>query len=202
MSKENPFYAWDLDRAHDKSLIDSHGCRGAKRNACTQNGGDVAPEVPPSLDAVTTADVRDGHVSLRVLLGARLFGASLDNRLAQGQSPASSRYLALRAQLIALPAWRRELAENWLSLIEVAREQGSRSFSAQVPLMRTRIIDTEARIRELVCALVSPMPTARGVAMASSLLSDGSGPLYYRDSTVNLDSKLYEVLARLDATAE
>jgi hypothetical protein len=94
------------------------------------------------------------------------------------------------------------LAENWLSLIEVAREQGSRSFSAQVPLVRTRIIDTEARIRELVCALVSPMPTARGVAMASSLLSDGSGPLYYRDSTVNLDSKLYEVLARLDATAE
>jgi hypothetical protein len=54
-----------------------------------------------------------------------------------------------------------------------------------------------------VCVLLSALATslpvpARGVAMASRLLSDGTGPLYNRNCPVHLSDALAEVTAQLD----
>jgi len=195
---ENPFHTREHYRSNHETEIVLHGRRADRRPACTQNVDRGDRPDPLTFDAATVPNVRGGHAPFLVSLGARLFGASLDNRLAQGQSADNSRFLARRAQLIASPQWRQMLAESWLSLIEDSSDKGAPVFSARVPPVRNRIIDAEARIREVVRALVSPMPTVRGVAMASSLLSDGSGPVYYHGCTVDLDAKLREVLARLD----
>jgi hypothetical protein len=51
----------------------------------------------------------------------------------------------------------------------------------------------------MVVALLAPLPvSARGVAMASRLLSDGAGPLYNRLSSVDLVGAVREVTEQLD----
>jgi hypothetical protein len=50
-------------------------------------------------------------------------------------------------------------------------------------------------------ALVMSVPIpARRVAMASALLRDGTGPIYNRDSTVDLHEALREAIVQLDPT--
>ena len=57
-----------------------------------------------------------------VRLGARLFAASLDTKLAAGEHPATSHLLAARAQQLASAQYRHGLANSWLDLlIEVRR---------------------------------------------------------------------------------
>jgi hypothetical protein len=140
---------------------------------------------------------RVNHVPLRLFVGARFFGFSLDSKLANGCDPESSRLLATRAHLIVTLAKRRELVENWLDLLVWAREPYG-LLSPSVPLVRNRVIDAQEEIQELAGALLAPMPTSRGVAMASVLLSDGAGPIYNRLCSLDLGSALREVIARLD----
>ena len=67
------------------------------------------------------------------------------------------------------------------------------------PLCRDRIIEAAGEVRALLGALATPLPVpARGVAMASRLLSDGTGPLYNRNCPVPLSDALAEVTAQLD----
>jgi hypothetical protein len=135
---------------------------------------------------------------LATLVSAHVLGGVLDGRLAEGKSPASSTLLATRAQLIVSPTRRKVLAESWLSLIDKARRPSPPLQSLEVPVVRTRILGAESQIRALAMALLAPMVTPRGVAMASSLLSDGSGPIYYGDSPSDLSSKLQDVIMRLN----
>jgi hypothetical protein len=59
--------------------------------------------------------------------------------------------------------------------------------TTRVPLCRDRIIAAEAEIRDLLAALPEArLESAAGVAMASRLLRDGTGPLYSRSCTTNL----------------
>jgi hypothetical protein len=132
-----------------------------------------------------------------VLVGAALLGASLDDKLAEGHAPDTSPLLAARAQSLVSLTKRRALADNWLALLVEAR--GPVKFlNPSVPLVRGRIIAAQAQIEALAEALLAPMPTSRGVAMASSLLSDGSGPIYYSACSVDLASTLREIIAHLD----
>jgi hypothetical protein len=140
---------------------------------------------------------RVNRIPLRFVVGARLLGYSLDSKLAQGSAPESSPLLATRAQLIVSLANRRELAENWLDLLVWAREPFG-LLSARVPLVRHRVIGAQPQILALADALLAPMPTSRGVAMASSLLSDGTGPIYNSVCSVALASTLREIIAHLD----
>jgi hypothetical protein len=99
--------------------------------------------------------------------------------------------------LLVSLAKRRALADYWLALLVEAR--GPVKFlNPSVPLVRGRIIVAQAQIEALAEALLAPMPTSRGVAMASSLLSDGSGPIYYSACSVDLASTLREIIAHLD----
>jgi hypothetical protein len=60
------------------------------------------------------------------------------------------------------------------------------------------VIDAEYQIRALADALLAPLTTVRGVAMASSLLCDGAGPLYNPGSVADLGSMLFDVLREIN----
>jgi hypothetical protein len=126
---------------------------------------------------------------------ARMFGASLDRQLAAGQAAESDALLAARAQYIVSLPRRRALARDWEHLLAVAH----RAPTPAVPLRRARIAAAEPRIRELVACLRVPLPVpAQGVAAASVLLTDATGPLYHRPSRADLGDLLRQAIAELD----
>ncbi|HEV3267257.1 MAG TPA: hypothetical protein VGZ68_02535 [Acidimicrobiales bacterium] len=158
---------------------------------------EVADESWPRVETIISQEPRAVDVPLRLLVGARVLGASLDNQLAAGRGPETSHLLAARAQLIVSKTRRRKLADNWLGLLVEARGTSGRR-AIGVPPLRDRVNDANALIHVLVDALLAPLPTSRGVAMANSLLSDGTGPIYHRASPADLTSTLREVIRRLD----
>jgi hypothetical protein len=71
--------------------------------------------------------------------------------------------------------------------------------NARVLFNREYIIACESDIREMLNALLVPLPShARGTAMASWLLRDGTGPIYNRRLSGDLGISLREVIAQLD----
>jgi hypothetical protein len=121
----------------------------------------------------------------------------LDRRLAAGASPESGRLIGLRARSLVVPAQRQRVASDWDRLVRIASERPA--TAAHVPLRRDRIVGAEADIRELQRALRASAPVpARGVAIASTLLSDGTGPLYNRDSRVDLRAAVRDAIRHLD----
>jgi hypothetical protein len=128
---------------------------------------------------------------------ARMFGASLDRQLAAGQAPESGRLLAVRAQQLVALGRRRELARNWERLLSVATDGTSRPPRAL--LCRDRIVAAAAEIGELADQLRAPLPVAAtGVAAASVLLTDATGPVYNRRDRTGLDTRLRAISALLD----
>jgi hypothetical protein len=129
---------------------------------------------------------------------ARLLAASLDGRLAAGESPESARLLAARAQAIVSPAKRAELARHFERLLDVAR-QPPRAPRRVIPLRREAIIGAAPAIRELAARLRVSLPvSARGVAAALTLLTEGGGPLYSGHAPVSLEAALRGAIAWLD----
>lgn len=127
---------------------------------------------------------------------AYVFGASLDRQLAAGRPPEDALLLASRAQLIVRPRSRQAVAGNWNHLLAAAR-QPSRRRAVQLPA--DQIAAAEPAIRELVRLLTTPLPVrAQGVAMASTLLTDATGPVYSRRSSVTLAAALDAAMSQLD----
>jgi hypothetical protein len=131
----------------------------------------------------------------------RLGAASLDRQIASGLPPESNRLTAARAEfLVSLPL-RRSLAQNWRDLSAQAA-RGPTARSPRVSLCRDRIIATHRDILAMLHALSTSLPVpAQGVAQASWLLSDGTGPLYNRACTTDLAAALRRVVELLDPTA-
>jgi hypothetical protein len=129
---------------------------------------------------------------------ARAFGASLDRQLAAGRAPEAAMLLASRAQHIVSPRGRQAVAGDWDHLLRVTRRGQPRRMPA-VPVRAGSIVAAEPAIRELVRRLSTPLPVrAQGVAMATVLLTDATGPLYSRDSSVTLAAALEAVITQLD----
>ncbi len=83
-------------------------------------------------------------------------------------------------------------------MLEHART-APRARSPHAPLCRDRVAAAEGDARAMLSALSSPLPVpARGVAMASRLLGDGTGPLYNRNCPVSLSAALRSVTAQLE----
>jgi hypothetical protein len=139
---------------------------------------------------------RPSRFTDRVL--AHVFGASLDRQLAAGAAPEMTQILAARAQdIVSLPR-RRALARNWEHLSKVARN-GNPQRTPAAPIQAGRIAAAEPAIRDLISRLTTPLPvTAQGVAMASVLLTDATGPVYRRRGPVTLDAALAAATAQLD----
>ena len=124
--------------------------------------------------------IRPGRLADRML--ARALGASLDQQLATGCPPESSRLLAARAQDIVSIRHRESLARSWDHLLRVAgRAPGLRTPAVQ--LNATAILAAEPAIRELMERLTAPLPVpARGVAAATTPLTNATSPVYGRQS--------------------
>jgi hypothetical protein len=129
---------------------------------------------------------------------ARMLGASLDRQLAAGRTPESSPLLATRAQHIVAIRSRQELARNWENLLRVAR-RGHGAYHPALPIRSDRVIAAEPAVRELVRSMTAPLPVAaRGVAMATALLTDALSPVYSPRSRVSLAAALEAAIAQLD----
>jgi hypothetical protein len=132
---------------------------------------------------------------------AHALGASLDRDLASGREPEASWLLAARAQDIVSLGRRRALARDWDHLLAVAGRADGRRHHAR-PIRAERVNAAEPAIRELTMRLSAPSPVAaRGVAMASVLLTDATGPVYNRRDGGPLDERLRRVSAELDPAA-
>lgn len=109
---------------------------------------------------------------------ARMKSARLDQELAAGRLPQSSRLHAARADRLVSPSFRNELADNWERVLRIAAGR-TPPGQGRFVLHYDRIAEAEPRIRELADMLrVSGPVPARGVASANLLLTDGMGPLY------------------------
>jgi hypothetical protein len=71
--------------------------------------------------------------------------------------------------------------------------------NSKVLCNREYIIACQSDIREMLNAILAPRPSpARGAAMASWLLRDGTGPIYNRRLSGELGITLRETIAQLD----
>ena len=128
---------------------------------------------------------------------ARVQAPSLDCQLAAGCPAGTSRVLAIRAQELASPAGRRELAQCWDHVLDQGR-RASVPRTPRAPLCRDRIAAAERDVREMLTILTGVLPiTARGAAMASVLLSDGTGPLHNRHSPLDLGAEVREATSQM-----
>jgi hypothetical protein len=140
--------------------------------------------------------IRPGRLADRML--ARVLGASLDQQLATGCPPESSRLLAARAQDIVSLPHRESLARSWGHLLRVASRGPTRRTPA-VPLNAAAILAAEPAIRELMERLTAPLPVpAQGVAAATTPLTNAASPVYSRPSPDALACLLDTAIAQLD----
>ena len=129
---------------------------------------------------------------------SRLLASSLDRKLAEGRSPESHLLLAARAQVLVSPVYRLTLTHNWADLLAQARRPAG-VRDPRAPINRDSIVANEMGIRALLAELAAPTPGhVRGIAMASWLLSDGTGPLYDHRRSSELRTALLEAAALLD----
>jgi hypothetical protein len=147
----------------------------------------------------------DGHglvaarVRLRDRLVARVAASSLDAKLAAGRPPEEGPALALRAQILVRPSYRRGLADSIHGLVSRARRP-AQALTTAPPLCRERILYASADLAELSRRLDGGGPVAaEGVARAAALLRDGRGPLYSRRNCVQLRPLLQSIIRDLDA---
>jgi hypothetical protein len=102
----------------------------------------------------------------------------LDRSLARGVIPGANSALARRAEVLQRRHVRRRLAGALEDAIAEAVEP-SHGESAAVPVQRDEVLAAQHDLERLVAALrAEPGPPVRAVAMASLLLTDGTGPLF------------------------
>ena len=189
MSNKKTFNLTDRDQVQ----ADRHGRRARNGDACGQIDRHSTGQTPTRTDARQIQESNAGLMPLWIKFAAR----TLDVRLARGEAPESSRLLAARAQLLVSPTVRQALAQSWLDLLIQPHEPVTRR-DLRVPVIHNRVEVAEAQIRAMLAGLLAPLPTARGVAMSSELLSDGAGPLYNPHCSVDLGSTLRQISQELD----
>jgi hypothetical protein len=162
--------------------------------------------MPVARDSVIVADVGSRWTLFDPTFRARLLtrwrAGVLDAQLATGQPPEGDRLRALRATALVAPESRRQLAACWQRVLERAAHVPE-LIDSRVPLQRSDVLAAAGDIREMVAALraAGPVP-ARGVAIASSLLSDGLSPLYNSRSPADLRVTVWAAIRHLDPSAE
>jgi hypothetical protein len=116
---------------------------------------------------------------------ARALTVSLDRELAAGCPPGFSPALAIRAREIVSSAGRGELARRWANVLDFA-SRGPYPRSPRA-LRCGAVVAAAAELQEMISVLSGGLPIdARGAAMASRILTDGTGPLYNPRSDVQL----------------
>ena len=153
----------------------------------------------------TPADAPGGdrnRPSIAVRLRTRWKKRGLDAALADGADPAASEGLALRAEQLADPATRGDIAAGIENLYRLATEgPGPRATTAttRAGFDRGRVAANRSGLAALAARLRDQGPHAiRGLAMASILLDDAESPLYARTATDELAPAVRMTIAALD----
>jgi hypothetical protein len=111
-------------------------------------------------------------------LSARVRSRQLDEALARGIGPETTTPLALRARRLTKLSQRRAIADGLRRAIRDAC-RGVPPSRARISPRLTQVISAIDELTQLADALADPGPvSARGVAQARILLTDGTGPLY------------------------
>jgi hypothetical protein len=127
---------------------------------------------------------------------ARLSARALDRALAQGVSPDASPTLGLRARALSEPAVRGELGQQLRRIVTQAHQPIS--LGTRVHPRRAPVLAAEDDLRLLAGRLQSSQRArVAGIAKVRVLLTDGSGPLYYRHSDQDLGTAIREATAAL-----
>jgi hypothetical protein len=131
-------------------------------------------EVLRPLDALG-ADLDRPALALRIRVSVHRRG--LDEDLARGDSPLRSVALALRARQLVARHSRERLARALERLVELAERPPSPTEI--VPLPHREILNVRTGLLRLAGRLGDARPVyARGVAMVSQLVCDGTGPAF------------------------
>ena len=147
-----------------------------------------------SVGATSRRSVSRGRLTDRVR--ARLCAATLDRELANGVPAHASPALVLRAHALAQPSVPRELGNQLRRIVREAHEPTCPGTYVQA--RRERVIAAEDDLRRLAIRLQSPRSAAiPGLAKVRVLLTDGSGPLYYRDSAEDLGARIRQATSAL-----
>jgi hypothetical protein len=102
----------------------------------------------------------------------------LDRELAAGADPAADPKLAYRARRLTSARVRRQISGSIECVLEEA-EAGWHGMSSATPVTRRSTQGARLALRALADALVADGPMRpQGVALASLLVTDASGPLY------------------------
>jgi hypothetical protein len=130
-----------------------------------------------SYDRVARRTIEPGWVNR---VGARIRSHALDRALIAGADPADSRQLAARAGTLTSRGHRLLMACGIERLLERAQEPpGPRR---PVAPQRATVARHTEQLRALAALLRARTPLyARGIAMLTELLTDGTGPAYYGD---------------------
>ncbi len=159
----------------------------------TATNGHLHARTPADHGPARHVLLRDGRdrltlrrLRLRHRLLARCTAARLDRELAAGTSPETSPVHAARAIELTSMRLRRDLAASVHRILAAAGEPAAVILAPaadgrppRLPLCRARIRQSTALLAQLAVRLAAPGPVpARGVAIASQLLADGTGPLY------------------------
>jgi len=140
------------------------------------------------------------RATLRDRLEARLRAGSLDRELASGVAPETCGALSLRARALIGPGARSRLARQLRRVVSDAR--GGHAWMTRVA-PRAEVLGAAAELDVLADRLTAPGPVdVRGVAQAQVLLTDGTGPLYFRGAAGELRSLIAGALSRLEIAAE
>lgn len=141
-------------------------------------------------------------VRFRDRLVSRWRSLTLDAQLADGRHAEHDRLRAVRAGILTTPATRRRLAAGWEDVLrKTARSH--RSLDSRMPIRSSRVVAAEDDIRHMISLLHASNPVpARGVAIASLLLIDGTGPLYNSASPFDLAATVREAIRHLDPTTD
>jgi len=133
-------------------------------------------------------------------LRARVFASrrSLDEALADGASPLWSPELARRARQLVSRGSRQQLANSLERLVkEAQRSVSPRAVAVLLP--RREISEAETSLFSIATRLRDERPMyARGTALLSQLLSDGSGPMYNAHTGGSLGRAVGAIAAALD----
>jgi hypothetical protein len=158
-----------------------------------RGGLSVAERLPEKVDReqVTRYGVRDR-------LTARLRAGALDRVLASGALQNASPALALRARALAGPALAEECAAALRRIIQEARRSRPIPGMRVIGGARERVLGAEHELRGLASLLQSGQPlNVRGIAKVRMLLTDGTGPLFYRDSDQSLSDAVRDAASAL-----
>jgi hypothetical protein len=169
----------------------------------TRGGGIVSPtllEQRPNRQHRQREKVRAG-----LWLRARVFFSRLrlDRTLARGADPSASPELALRAEQLRDVRGRKRIAKGIDQLVGFAFDDRRQHVGpAMLPFRHQRVRRNLELFTELAEALRSAGPhSVKGVAMASTLLEDGRGPLYASDPGESLGRALDATISEFAAEA-